>query len=561
LRRFKASVMEKNNKKRTKKSNLIGNSNQRAYEMSYNYRQIVEFVPSPAIIISTDGTILSANIELEQLMGFDKSELVNQSLSSFLYNNQSGCRSLFLKQKQFKDICVTLSCANQTSKNVVLNGKFIAPTELLIEIKEGVNTFVESLGDYQQLLNEFRETADELTVTKRLYENSEQCQIQLFEHISNGVAIYQAIDNGNNFRFLDFNKAAEEITKTLRCDIIGYTLVEKFPNMANNQFLRALKEVYETGESKHVVPFFYTDSVRSGWRENSIYKLSSGEIVSIFSDVTEKMEYVNQIRRQNKELKIAIKKAEENDRLKSAFLQNLSHEIRTPLNAICGFSMLLRFPDLPQEKQNEFIDIINVSSNRLVTVITDLLTLSSLETGVEKVYDSLFNINDLVLDVVEEQTVNLYEQDIYLYHSCGFEVEKAKIKSDKSKIRRILNCLVDNAIKFTSEGKVSVGYVVKDGFLEFKVTDTGVGIHSDFHEKIFERFQQADDTIHTHYGGNGLGLTIAKAYVELLGGKIWLVSKPGSGTTVSFAVPYVSGNYAVENPFNNAVNDRISFLG
>ncbi|MDD2563282.1 MAG: ATP-binding protein [Salinivirgaceae bacterium] len=553
--------MGKHNNMSAKKSNLIGNSNQSSIEICYNYRQIVEFVPSPAIIISTDGIIKSVNFELEQIIGRDKSELVNHCFSCYINDNSSNFIRSILRQKQFKKIKVTLSCVNEVSKNVLLNGKLISPTEFLIELKEVANAPVDHINNYQQLLDKFRQTAEELTIARTLYENSEQCQIQLFEHISNGVAIYQPIDNGTDFRFLDFNKAAEKITNTSRCDIIGHTLLEKFPKMSTNLFFRALKEVNETSNSKHVIPFYYIDNVYSGWYENSIYKLPSGEIVSIFSDVTEKMKYVNQIRRQNKKLKMSMKKAQENERLKTAFLQNLSHEIRTPLNAICGFSMLLRFPDLPQEKQNEFIDIINVSSNRLVTVITDLLTLSSLETGVEKVYDSLFNINDLVLDVVEEQTVNLYEQDIYLYHSCGFEVEKAKIKSDKSKIRRILNCLVDNAIKFTSEGKISVGYVVKDNFLEFKVTDTGVGIHSDFHEKIFERFQQADDTIHTHYGGNGLGLTIAKAYVELLGGKIWLVSKPGSGTTVSFAVPYVSGNYAVENPFNNAVNDRISFLG
>ncbi len=321
-----------------------------------------------------------------------------------------------------ENIKVYVIGSSSRRRSFLFNARTIEQNTLLIQFTE-TTAFTENGIDkaevkksFDILHEELRQTQEELTLTRMLVENSELSYLHLFENISSGVAIYHPVDNGRDFRFVDFNLAAERITNSKRNEVIGQALLEKFPNMRGSPLYRALQEVNRTGQHKHIYPFFYKDRFREGWRENDIYKLPSGEIVAIFNDVTEKMEYVNQIRTQNKELKAAIKKVEETERLKTAFLQNLSHEVRTPLNAICGFSNLLRLNTLTPEKQNEYIDIINDSSTRLLTVITDVLTISSIETGVEKIYNSVFNLNDLLAEVFENYKDDVEKKEYFNVH-------------------------------------------------------------------------------------------------------------------------------------------------
>lgn len=241
---------------------------------------------------------------------------------------------------------------------------------------------------------------------------------------------------------------------------------------------------------------------------------------------------------QNELLKIAKDKAEESDRLKTAFLQNISHEIRTPLNAISGFSGLLNTPNLADNKRNNFVSVIQNSSNQLVSIVTDIITISSLETKQEKLKMEEVSLDEIIVELLAIFKQQATNQNISLSAKQSLNNKQSVVYTDKTKIIQILTNLLSNAFQFTHEGFIEFGYRLKNDELEFYVKDTGDGIEQEQHQKIFERFRQADLSIDKNYGGTGLGLSISEGFVELLGGKIWLQSEPKKGSVFYFTIPY-----------------------
>lgn len=237
-------------------------------------------------------------------------------------------------------------------------------------------------------------------------------------------------------------------------------------------------------------------------------------------------------------LEAARLQAEESDNLKTAFLQNMSHEIRTPMNAICGFSEILASETLKTEKINKYISIIRNSSMQLLSVVSDVLTMSSLETRQEKVNFDKVCINKLIREVHDSFWQQSEEKGIPLKLRLGLTDIESNVYTDKDKITRIMSYLLSNAFKFTCEGYVEAGCSLVGKELEFYVKDTGPGIREELHEKIFERFRQGDISANKLFSGTGLGLTISKSFAEMLGGKIWVESKAGEGSTFRFTIPY-----------------------
>ena len=239
------------------------------------------------------------------------------------------------------------------------------------------------------------------------------------------------------------------------------------------------------------------------------------------------------------DLKAALLKAEENDRLKTAFLHNISHEIRTPMNAIIGFSGFLNDPGIKQADMLEYTEIICNASHQLLSIIEDIINISTVEAGQETLRNKDINLNALLTNLNKQFQAKFKTSDIELRLSASLPDELSQITTDETKLMQILTNLLNNACKFTKKGLVSFGYELKAGNLEFYVEDTGIGIAQNMHTVIFERFRQADSSIAREFGGTGLGLSISKAYVELLGGKIWLTSTVGSGTTFRFSIPFI----------------------
>lgn len=238
------------------------------------------------------------------------------------------------------------------------------------------------------------------------------------------------------------------------------------------------------------------------------------------------------------ELIAAKEHAEQSDRLKSAFLANMSHEIRTPMNGILGFAGLLKEPNLTGEEQQEYIQIIEKSGARMLNIINDIVDISKIQSGLMEVSIKESNINEQIDYIYTFFRPEVEGKGMQFSYKNSLVSEESNIKTDREKLYAILTHLVKNAIKYSKEGAIEFGYIKRDETLEFYVKDTGIGIFKDSQAAIFELFIQADIGHRRAYQGAGLGLSIAKAYVEMLGGKIWVESEEGIGSTFYFTLPY-----------------------
>ncbi len=253
--------------------------------------------------------------------------------------------------------------------------------------------------------------------------------------------------------------------------------------------------------------------------------------VAVKEDITEKKKLWI-------DLVISKEKAEESDRLKTAFLANISHEIRTPMNGILGFSELLKDPHLSGEEKAEYIDLIHQSGQRMLALINDLVDISRIEAGEAMMQIEATTVNRLLEDL--HAFFKLQAENKGLILSCikGLPDDESIIETDSSKLTQILTNLLQNALKFTLEGSVDFGYTRTENLLEFYVSDSGIGFPPEMKETIFERFRQADHTLTRNHEGSGLGLSISKAFVEMLGGTIQAHSLPGRGSHFVFTLPY-----------------------
>lgn len=233
-----------------------------------------------------------------------------------------------------------------------------------------------------------------------------------------------------------------------------------------------------------------------------------------------------------------IHAAEESDRLKAAFLANISHEIRTPMNGIIGFSELLKDPHLSGEEKIEYIGLIQQSGERLLHLINDLMDISKIDAKEVKLIETETSVNQLLRDLLAFFKHEGEKKGIQLTLTKALPDEQSIISTDSFKLNQVVTNLIQNAMKFTSKGGIDFGYTLKGNMLEFYVIDSGIGIPDDKKERIFERFQQADNSLTRHHEGSGLGLSISKAFVEMLGGTIHVESVEGSGSTFSFTLPY-----------------------
>jgi PAS domain S-box-containing protein len=330
----------------------------------------------------------------------------------------------------------------------------------------------------------------------------------------------------------------------LVCEMTGYTreeLLEKdasmlYPTMEEYDFVgkEKYRQITQSG----------TGRVESRWRkkDGSIINVllastpidredfSKGTIFTAL-DITE------HIRAENA-LLAAKEKAEESDRLKSAFLANMSHEIRTPMNGILGFAELLNGPNLSGDQQKAYIDIIGKSGLRMLNIINNIVDISKIEAGLMKVDLNGTNVNEQIEYIYTFFKPEVETKGMKLLYSTPLPAEEATIITDREKLYAILTNLVKNAIKYSHEGSIEIGYQIADeGVLRFWVKDTGIGIPKDRQEAIFERFIQADIADKMGYQGAGLGLSITRAYIEMLGGTIWVQSEEGVGSTFYFTLP------------------------
>lgn len=236
----------------------------------------------------------------------------------------------------------------------------------------------------------------------------------------------------------------------------------------------------------------------------------------------------------------AREKADESDRLKKAFVQNISHEVRTPLNAIVGFSTLICDTEQDQNQRLQFLDIINNSTDHLLEVMDNIIEISRIDAHAVTIDIKKVDLNALMQRVFNQFLSKADEKKIILRIKTQEDECNHVILADGLKLLQIMTCMVSNAIKFTSAGSVEFGYKLKVDAIEFSVSDSGVGIPEEQKSSIFNRFYRGESGTTRNYSGTGLGLSISKAYIELMGGSTWFKSQTGVGSTFWFTIPYVT---------------------
>ena len=238
------------------------------------------------------------------------------------------------------------------------------------------------------------------------------------------------------------------------------------------------------------------------------------------------------------ELVEAKEKAEESERLKSAFLANMSHEIRTPMNSILGFSDLLMSGGLTEEKKEKYHEIVNSSGKRLMNLISDIIDVSKIDAKQLSMHFTEFNLNNLIDNLNHQFNISPKRKNTIIRSFKSLQDEQSFINCDETRLTQVLSNLLENALKFTKDGTVEFGYNLDKKYIHFYVKDSGVGISEKDHQLIFDRFGQSDNEILTVKAGSGLGLSISKGIVEILGGTIWVESEVNKGATFHFTIPH-----------------------
>lgn len=254
-------------------------------------------------------------------------------------------------------------------------------------------------------------------------------------------------------------------------------------------------------------------------------------IVGSLRDISER-------KRSEDDLVIAKERAEESDKLKSAFLANISHEIRTPMNSILGFAELLSEPDVSPEEQGKYLKVIEQSGRRMLNIINDIIDISKIESGQVTLKSEEIFLNQMIKDLEIFFMPETRSRNISIKHHCGLSDEESMIIADRTKLVQVMTNLIKNSLKFIESGFIEFGYERKNDFIEFVVKDTGPGINNEIINHIFDRFRQGDISYTKSQEGAGLGLAISKSYIELMGGKIWVESEVGKGSTFYFKIPF-----------------------
>jgi len=351
-----------------------------------------------------------------------------------------------------------------------------------------------------------------------------------------------------------WNPQAEAIFGYTRDEAVGQRLANLIiPPQLRERHEKGLKHFLAKGEGMIINRQIEITALRKGGTEfpveMSISPARSGNdfiFIAMIRDITERKKIEEEIERTYQELEKMIEKAESASRAKSEFLANMSHEIRTPLNAIIGMTELsLDMATSPE--QREYLKIVISNSESLLALINDILDVSKIEAGKMEIEEHTFDLKELIESVTEVLSVRAKEKKLELISYVDPDLPMLVV-GDSIRIRQILVNLIGNAIKFTESGEVVVKVEIdkaddmdnqqtdKRVGLHFSVSDTGIGISKEQMEKIFDKFSQADTSTTRRYGGTGLGLTISRSLVEMMGGRIWVESEVGKGSIFHFTL-------------------------
>ncbi len=506
------------------------------------FRMISEQANDLISLHRIDGVIEYISPSVEKILNFKPEDIIGKNINDFLHPDE--------KQKfseNLSEILKTKTIKNSVHRAQHQNGMYIwmeTNGRLLLE-QEGQSPIIQIVS---------RDISDRYKVQKALKENEET----LSSIFNNAPFIMMLVDKNMCIAKINSNQLPGTNDSV---SLIGKTICEVF-----NCTIRHIKNQNEKNETceKCIIHKLFTESfhsnksfskvegqifnehrdkkyeIRTVLASSSVlYKSSEKHVLMTIDDITPR-------KKMEEQLKFSKQKAEESDRLKSAFLANISHEIRTPMNGILGFAQMLRSQSKPGVKESKYIDVILENSDRLMMLVNDLLDISKIESGQLQFEFKLTHLHQMFDDLYMLFAPQAKKQGI------TFEVnqtagEEATLITDGERLRQVLSNLLHNAIKFTEAGRVIFGFEMKkNDWIVIYVTDTGLGIPEHEQENIFERFRQIDYEFAKLKGGTGLGLALSKQIIEHLGGEIQVESKEGFGSTFRILIPRKPLDYQEE---------------
>ena len=385
-------------------------------------------------------------------------------------------------------------------------------------------------GEVELIIGVFTDITEDTRVYEELARSEQKYRI-LAEHATDIVLKYN-VDGEITFVSPSCRVLGIDPQEAIGQSAIEFVIPEDRPR-AMEAFARLLKHDPADGpfRSEHRAPKAGGGFI---WLEASptVIRDENGEPISVISsyrDVTDRRE-------REIALAAATEAAEAATRAKAEFLSNMSHEIRTPLNGILGFAQLFARTDL-DEDQTTYLERIRGAGRMLREIVDDILDFSKIEAGQLEIDERSFCMNELITETIDLVDAGRESKTVPIYSHIAPEADM-RILADDTRIRQILTNLIGNAAKFTARGRIDVSVDVEASWLNISVSDTGIGISEDKLASVFDGFRQADTTITRRFGGTGLGLTISRSLARLMGGDLWLDSKEGKGTTVTFKLPY-----------------------
>jgi PAS domain S-box-containing protein len=483
-----------------------------------HFDYILKYANDIILLVNNELIIVEANDKALEMYQYAREELIGMNVGSI--------RAPETREKIAENIRMVNSLGSATFETIHLRKD---NTTFPVEVSTRVVT-IENSKYYQSISRDITERKK----VENILKESEEKFRKIFQESPISMLM-----TAKDFRILKANSTF--------CDLMGYDEDDlkqfTFRNVTHPEHIKGdelsmLKLI--AGE----IPVYKCE--KRYIRKDGVV-LWASTTVSIIRDNKDEVQFfmvmiedITSRKKTEKELISSKEKAEESDRLKTAFLHNVSHEIRTPMNAIIGFSSLLKDFELTDEERNQYIEIIFQNGGQLLSIINDIVDIANVESGQAKLNLTEFNLNSALRNLNEQFSLNCKQKNIILNLSSPLKDEESLIKSDNTKLVQILSNLINNALKFTNNGTVGFGYNIQGKYLEFFVEDTGIGIAYDHQKRIFDRFYQVDSATSRQYSGTGLGLSICKGFVELMGGVIDVKSEPGKGTRFSFSIPYLS---------------------